>query len=156
MDLIKIAEDHVNPRRGAGVFWVLIALILLVVFSVISFASEGEVPRPGREAVRSQLRRAPRLGGPRAAAQDAFQVRYTLPQDADLSVTLLDLRRIPLRTFQVAAGEPGAQAGENVLTLWDGKDLEGQEAPAGEYWAALSFRFPDGSVENKRFRVVKP
>jgi len=119
-------------------------------------AEEKGIVRPDRHEIRAQLRRGHRFAGPRASAPDAFQLQYALPEPADLSVTLLDLRRVPLRTFHVSAGQPGAQAGENTLTVWEGRDSQGEEAPAGEYWAALSFRYTDGRVENKRFRVLKP
>ncbi len=133
----------------------MFALLLLGSVPAAGFADE-DVSRPSREQVRSQLRRSTRFSGPQAALPSAFQVKYTLPKDAALSVTLLDLHRIPLRTFQVPRGEPGTQAGDNVLTVWDGKDSQGKDVPSGEYWAALSFRFDDGTVDNKRFRLVKP
>jgi hypothetical protein len=133
----------------------MLSLFLLGSLSASAFADE--VARPDREQVRSQLRHSNKLAsGPMAALPSAFQVNYTLPKDAALSVTLLDLHRIPLRTFQVPRGEPGTRAGDNVLTVWDGKDSQGHDVPGGEYWAALSFRFDDGTVDNKRFRVVKP
>jgi len=131
------------------------------VLAATSFLSTAQAEliytqRPSRDEVRSQLRRAPRFMGPAANLPAAFQVNYALPQDADVSVTLLDLKRMPLRTFQVAKGQPGAQAGDNTLAIWDGKDSAGQDTPAGEYWAAVSVRYADGSMENKRFRLVKP
>lgn len=138
----------VIPRRIFLAALLSLASLPAPVFSEDTF--------PTRDQVRAQLRRSNRFTGPSAARPDAFQVNYSLPADAALSVTLLDLHRIPLRTFQVARGEPGTRAGENVLTLWDGKDARGGDVPPGEYWAALSFRFDDGSVENKRFRLVKP
>ncbi|MBI4397207.1 MAG: hypothetical protein HY548_08940 [Elusimicrobia bacterium] len=120
------------------------------------FADEP-VQRPTREEIRRQLR-PPRLAGrgAQAADSDAFQVQYTLSKEAKLSVTLLDIRRMPIRTFQVPAGSPGTAAGENRLTIWDGKDAQGNDAPPGEYWAALSIQDADGALENKRFRLVKP
>ncbi len=131
------------------------ALLLLGIIPASIFADEN-VARPNRDEVRSQLRRSSRFAGPQAALPNAFQVRYSLAKDAALSVTLLDIHRIPLRTFQIPKGEPGTQPGDNVLTIWDGKDSHGKDVPAGEYWAALSFRFEDGTVDNKRFRMVKP
>lgn len=132
-----------------------LSLFLLGAVPAAAFADEN-FARPNREQVRSQLRRSSRFAGPSAARPDAFQVTYSLPRTAALSVTLLDLHRIPLRTFQIPKGEPGTLTGDNVLTLWDGKDIQGKDMPAGEYWAALSFRFEDGTVDNKRFRMVKP
>ena len=79
-----------------------------------------------------------------------------LARPADVSVTLLGARGMPLRTFHLAAGSDGTQAGHHELTVWDGLDAAGQDAPAGEYWVAVSLRAGDGAVENKRFRLVKP
>ncbi|HRY30686.1 MAG TPA: hypothetical protein P5079_11700 [Elusimicrobiota bacterium] len=133
-----------------------VGMMLAVILAAGVLAADETIVRPTREEVRSQLRRAPRFAGPSAAAPDAFQVKYSLAEAAPLSVTLLDLSRIPLRTFHVAAGEKGARAGENVLTVWDGRDSAGRDAPSGEYWVCLSFRHADGRVENKRFRINKP
>jgi hypothetical protein len=141
----------VNHKR----FWPILLLSLICVASVAR-TDEADLVRPDRDEVRRQLRRSARFAAAAAAQSDAFRLRYTLPSDAHLSVTLLDLARMPIRTFHVPSGEPGAREGENTLTVWDGKDSRGLEAPAGEYWAALSFRYPDGTIHNKRFRIQKP
>lgn len=146
-------------RNGKGTTRILLgALAFTLAGAAMAPSARAEQPaeRPGRNAVRSQLRRASRFAAPGVAASDAFQVRYSLPRDADLSVTLLDLQRMPLRTFHLIKGQAGTLAGENALTIWDGKDSKGRDVPAGEYWAALSFQDAAGAVETKRFRLVKP
>ena len=134
----------------------LAGLGVILPFKAAAQDEAAEIERPTREQVRAQLRPVRRALAAPSAASDAFQVQYTLRGDADLSVTILDVRRMPIRTFQVAAGAPGALAGEDSLTLWDGKDSQGGDAPAGEYWASLSCRYGDGSLENLRFRLEKP
>lgn len=129
--------------------------VLTVLLALPAWAG-GPADMSRREEVRRQLRPVARFAGPRAPVQDAFDVEYTLARAADISVTLLDLSRMPLRTFHVAVGAEGTAPGTHRLTLWDGRDSRGAEAPPGEYWAALSFRYADGTVENRRFRVVKP
>lgn len=137
-------------------FWKtsLAALVLLPSLSVLQLQAEDGV-RPNRDQVRSQLRQHSTFVGAQAALPSAFQVQYSLRENANVSVTLLDLNRMPLRTFHIRAGEPGAMVGENELSIWDGKDGEGDEMPTGDYWAAVSIQYTNG-VDNKRFRLVKP
>lgn len=133
-----------------------VAVFSLIAIAAIAFAQAEEPPRPSRDDVRAQLRSAPRFAGPAAWLPSGYQVSYDLPSNAAVAVTILDLKRLPMRTFQIPAGRPGSSAGENTLTIWDGRDAEGREAPSGEYWASVSATYPDGGMENKRIRVVKP
>jgi len=156
-EMTKLPVSYRGSRMMKRALFGLIALgLMFVTLHRLSLADESTIRRPSREQVRSQLRPPAKFGSPKAAVQEVFEVEYDLPAEADLSVTLLDLRAMPLRTFHLAKGQPGTLAGKNKITIWDGTDSNGQEMPAGEYMAALSFQYKDGTVENKRFRIIKP
>jgi hypothetical protein len=90
-----------------------------------------------------------------AAEKALFRAEYDLTADADVSVTVLDISKAPIHTFNLALGQDGTRAGHNGLILWNGRNAKDEEAPPGEYWASVSVRYPDGRLETKRFRWMK-
>ncbi|HOW28757.1 MAG TPA: hypothetical protein PK876_09700 [Elusimicrobiota bacterium] len=133
-------------RKGWGIGFFVSLLILQSLWSG---------PMLSREEVKSQLRPSTRRVAAPAVEVALFKVSYDLAREADVSVTVLDLRRVPIHTFTLKRGQQGTQAGKNELILWNGRTLQDTEAPAGEYWASLSILYPDGQMETRRFRWVK-
>ena len=86
------------------------------------FAEEGNVPRGLVELVGEAEKPLP------------LTFEYDLPEDAEVTVALLDSRKMLVRNIAVQAQR---RAG-HVVEQWDGLDEEGSPLPAGQYtWKGL-------------------
>lgn len=81
-----------------------------------------------------------------------FEAEYRLDADAEVAVAIIGPDGASLRDYRIAAGAPGARAGVNRLSLWDGQDSRGREAPAGIYRAILVTGGKNG--EGTQSRVI--
>lgn len=79
-----------------------------------------------------------------------FLVEYELKAEADITVTITDMRGMPVSSLVIPAGTPGGLKGQNSLIYWDGRDLEGREAPEGRYMAVQSIRYAGEEKEEIR------
>lgn len=89
-----------------------------------------------------------------------FKVKYSLKNAAEVAVNIIDSKYFPIRTFVVAGelakkSKLGSKKGQNEMSVWDGKDMYGNEAPPGEYYASVSVVYKDGKQETFGFKFVK-
>lgn len=70
---------------------------------------------------------------------------------AEIAVNILGPNFIPIRTYLLR----NVEEVDNIITLWDGLDMYGREAPEGMYYASLSIIYADGEKETKFFRFFK-
>jgi len=88
-----------------------------------------------------------------------FKVKYNLKNTAEIAVNILNENYFPVSTFIISAElektASGTKKGKNKFYLWDGKDMLGKEAPAGEYYAVLSVVYKNGKKETIGFVFVK-
>lgn len=84
-----------------------------------------------------------------------YSIQYTLKEDAEVYVTIINQRRIPVNTFAIQPGEEGSRRGENRLILWLGRDQDGQEMPEGRYYAFQVIKYPNGEEEIKIYPLEK-
>ncbi len=74
-----------------------------------------------------------RLENPNIHDPNDFTVEYRLDAASDVSLTVINEQGLPVGNMRVPSGQQGAQAGNNEVVVWDGRDLTGRQAPAGNY-----------------------
>ncbi|MBU2531029.1 MAG: hypothetical protein KKD35_08355 [Elusimicrobia bacterium] len=84
-----------------------------------------------------------------------YSVQYTLKEDAEVYVTIVNQRRMPVNTFAIQPGEEGSRKGENKLILWLGNDQDGNEMPEGRYFAFQIIKYSNGEEEIKIYPLEK-
>ncbi|MBI4679333.1 MAG: hypothetical protein HY748_17295 [Elusimicrobia bacterium] len=114
----------------------------------------GAMKALGKESAPKLPNHQNKLENPLIRPPSDFEVEYELKQDADVSVTILDLAGVPMREFSIKSGDPGGRKGKNRLSLWDGRDLMGQEAPVGQYQAVLFIKYPSKHGAPPGSRVI--
>ena len=95
-----------------------------------------------------------RLENPLISPPAEFEAEYDLESDAEVSVTIVGPNGALMREMRIPPGEPGGRKGKNRLSLWDGQDLMGQEAPAGPYHAILNYRGGPDGADSVKSRVI--
>jgi len=153
--------------RGYG----YIAIVMILTLSCSGGVYGDMLPRPDSR----NLLEKPVKGIPDKEADD-YTVHYSLKQvlpekkeqpsgysvfsaddgddaetEAEIAVNILGPNFIPVRTYLLRK----ADKLENATTLWDGRDIYGNEVPDGIYYASLSIIYPGGGKETRIFRFMK-
>lgn len=89
-----------------------------------------------------------------------FKTKYRLKNVAQIAINIMDSNFFPINTFIVCSEnlrrlKSGTKRGINILQLWDGKDMYGNEAPPGEYYACISVIYRNGKKETIGVKLVK-
>jgi hypothetical protein len=152
--------------------------VTLLTFATVSFFVFGEVCSGENRPDGSNLLRSPEFVEKEDTGPDKYTVTYSLKEipvsniskpgsgfsifssaqddtipetQAEIAVNILGPNFIPIRTFLLR----NVTKVDNVVTLWDGLDMYGKEAPEGMYYASLSIIYTDGKKETKFFRFLK-
>ncbi len=79
----------------------------------------------------------PRLLNPLARPPSDFEGEYELEAPSEVTISIVAPNGAILRDARLPAGAPGTRKGKNRLSLWDGQDSLGREAPPGLYRAVI-------------------
>lgn len=88
-----------------------------------------------------------------------FKTKYNLKGAAEIAVNIIDSNFYPVNTFiitqQDGKGKTGTKKGPNEIILWDGKDINGNVAPPGTYYACISVVYKNGKKETFGVELIK-
>ncbi|MEW6550455.1 MAG: hypothetical protein AB1407_13430 [Spirochaetota bacterium] len=84
-----------------------------------------------------------------------FELQYKLDADAEVRITVKAPDGGVMKSFTLAAGEPGGKKGVNKLSVWDGQDAMGEEAPVGDYVVVLAIAYGPDKTEVRELPLRK-